>query len=291
MDTLFGSVSNPVTLCPASANRSASGRPTYPQPMIATLSWAPLKNSGFRSIGMSCVALLVILDPCGVKRFAFLGIQLHLWPLWFVTALRSTKQPAGHKADVTKTNKYSRFRANKKIRAFVSVTALLRRVAAQGGTEEDRRAVSVDRGHTRNAARYDDPHYSSAGTCWWRASWPPGHRRRRFAGAGNGLPVTHGPAHGTRHFAFHVVAADWAGGLAGILEAGPGGFEGRYLVRLGDAVWRVRGQSHRSSNAFPQLKGLVRLFPHVVGLVALEKSATRKQASQMGRGERPWLMG
>src|SRR6267142_6507368 len=43
--------------------------------MIATLSWAPLKNSGFRSIGMSFVALLVVIDPhpIGVKRSVFFG--------------------------------------------------------------------------------------------------------------------------------------------------------------------------------------------------------------------------
>src|SRR5260370_7380899 len=74
--TLRGSVSNPVTLCPASAKRSASGKPTYPQPMIATLSCAPLKNSGFRSSGMSSVALLFISDSdqVGVKGFTFSGI-------------------------------------------------------------------------------------------------------------------------------------------------------------------------------------------------------------------------
>src|SRR6266446_6525816 len=59
--TLLGSVSNPVTLCPASAKRSASGKPTYPQPMIATLSCAPLKNSGFRSMAICYFLLLVIL--------------------------------------------------------------------------------------------------------------------------------------------------------------------------------------------------------------------------------------
>src|SRR5215813_5131447 len=52
MLTLAGSVSNPVTLWPASANRKASGKPTYPQPMMPTLSCAPLKNSGFRSTGI-----------------------------------------------------------------------------------------------------------------------------------------------------------------------------------------------------------------------------------------------
>src|SRR2546422_26501 len=61
MVTFLGSVSNPVTLCPASAKRSASGKPTYPQPMIATLSCAPLKNSGFRSMAICYFLLLVIL--------------------------------------------------------------------------------------------------------------------------------------------------------------------------------------------------------------------------------------
>src|ERR1700689_424989 len=58
MDTFLGSVSNPVTLWPASAKRRPKGRPTYPHPMMPTLSWVPLKNSGFRSIAMSCVELL-----------------------------------------------------------------------------------------------------------------------------------------------------------------------------------------------------------------------------------------
>ena len=50
--TFAGSVSNPVTRCPASANRKPSGSPTYPQPIIPTRSCAPLKNSGLRSVGI-----------------------------------------------------------------------------------------------------------------------------------------------------------------------------------------------------------------------------------------------
>src|ERR1700680_295891 len=85
MFTLFGSVSNPVTLCPASAKRSSSGKPPYPHPIMATFSWAPLKNSGFRSIGMSRVVLL-----------NYVGI----------TAPRSRKEP----------NQYSRSRRAQEIR-------------------------------------------------------------------------------------------------------------------------------------------------------------------------------
>jgi hypothetical protein len=44
---------------------------------MATLSWAPLKNSGFRSVGMTSVALLVVfnLDSVEVSSFAFSGIH------------------------------------------------------------------------------------------------------------------------------------------------------------------------------------------------------------------------
>src|SRR6267143_3915163 len=111
IDTLCGSVSNPVTLCPASAKRSASGSPTYPQPIIPTLSWAPLKNSGFRSIGMGSVALLFI---CGCKTPGRnQGIRV-----FGDTVMRATLPPAGHRADVQQTIKYSRFGANKKRGTF-----------------------------------------------------------------------------------------------------------------------------------------------------------------------------
>src|ERR1700726_2045287 len=53
--TFAGSVSNPVTRCPASANRKPKGSPTYPQPIIPTRSCAPLKYSGLRSVGIDVV--------------------------------------------------------------------------------------------------------------------------------------------------------------------------------------------------------------------------------------------
>src|SRR2546430_16188096 len=89
--------------------------------MIPTLSWAPLKNSGFRSMGMSSVALLFVHDPgsARIKGFAFFGDA----------AMRAgTLPPAGHRADVTKTTKYSRFRANKKSRAFLVLPLIQRRL-------------------------------------------------------------------------------------------------------------------------------------------------------------------
>jgi hypothetical protein len=75
-----------------------------------------------------------MIDPrlAGIKGFAFFGD----------TVLRAgTLPPAVHRADVTKTSKYSRFRANKKIGTFSSVTACSTRVAARGGREENRTAA------------------------------------------------------------------------------------------------------------------------------------------------------
>jgi hypothetical protein len=68
-------------------------------------------------MGMSSVALLFMYDPdlAGIKGFAFFGD----------TAMRAgTLPPAGHKADVIKTTKYSRFRANKKRGAHFEASQL-----------------------------------------------------------------------------------------------------------------------------------------------------------------------
>src|SRR6202022_1559060 len=110
--TLLGSVSNPVTLCPASAKRSASGKPTYPHPMMATLSWAPLKNSGFRSIGMSCLTLLKLFrDTQAAKPYVKSRINIAGFPAtakrqvrWFCKSgpLRlpsKTEQDSNHAPD------------------------------------------------------------------------------------------------------------------------------------------------------------------------------------------------
>src|SRR5437867_1926599 len=103
--------------------------------MMATFSWAPLKNSGFRSIGMSCAALLVVIDshirPESTAQY-FRGSSVICDPK------RSNSLPAGHTADVTETSKYSRFQANKKTCAFACVTAYSREVAVSSGTVENR---------------------------------------------------------------------------------------------------------------------------------------------------------
>src|SRR5713226_1415939 len=109
MFTLLGSVSNPVTRCPASAKRNANGRPTYPQPIMATFSCAPLKNSGLRSIGMSCVALL------------------HYWG-----------NAQARCADGAKTRKYSRVIAQCKKRRATIATLCFPDVAEQRKTRQDR---------------------------------------------------------------------------------------------------------------------------------------------------------
>src|SRR5690242_4652822 len=54
-----------------------------------------------------------------------------------------TLPPAGHRAEETKTTKYSRFRANKKSRAFPGVTAYSTQVAAERRRVEDGRAASA----------------------------------------------------------------------------------------------------------------------------------------------------
>src|SRR5260370_1499683 len=98
--------------------------------MITILSWATLKNSGFGSIGISSVALLLMSDRGAVKGSRFRGNR----------AAGDRTAASRPQSDVTKTSKYSRFRANKKSHAFSSVTACSREVAADGRTEENRGA-------------------------------------------------------------------------------------------------------------------------------------------------------
>src|SRR5262249_59000848 len=103
----------------------------------ATLSGAPLKNSGFLSIRMCTVALLVAFDHAlSGQEFAFSGIERQLW-LRYPGPWRGNA--VFHKADVIKTSKYSRFRANKKTHALRIVTAYAREVAANRGTKENKK--------------------------------------------------------------------------------------------------------------------------------------------------------
>src|SRR6267142_3496431 len=207
--------------------------------MIATLSWAPLKNSGFRSIGMSFVALLVVIDPhpIGVKRSVFFGD-----PASSVTP-RSNRLPAAtelprHRpvniAGSVQTKKHARIR----IRVIRPDRERLLRKAGQAKIESLVIPIAVT---PAKRFEYDDYCHSFAGTSGGRAGRPAGHRRRGCAGASNGLPAAHGSAHCARHFAFCSIATHRSGGVAGILEAGPSGLEGWYFVRVGDAAWRLRG--------------------------------------------------
>src|SRR6266478_3492366 len=101
--------------------------------MIPTLSWPPLKNSGFRSMGMSSVAFLFMSDRSAVKGFTFMGIPRRL-------RRRPGQGQQSRSSDVKETSKYNRFRTNKKRRAFLGVTACSREVAAEARRGENSRA-------------------------------------------------------------------------------------------------------------------------------------------------------
>src|SRR2546429_215482 len=108
---------------------------------------------------------------------------------------------------------------------------------------------------------HHDLHDSSAGTWRWCAGGPLGHRGWRRLGAGYGLSAAHGPAPGARHFAFHLVAANWSRRPARILEAGPGGLESRDFMRGGNASRRLCGEPDRPPHAIPEPARIVRLLP------------------------------
>src|SRR5260370_905652 len=134
---------------------------------------------------------------------------------------------------------------------------------------------------------YHDIHNPLAGTWRWCAGGPAGHRGWRRSGAGHGLPATYGPAHGTRHFAFHPLAAHWTRSLARVLEARPGGLECWNSVRVGNVIWRLCRELNRCSHAIPQPERIVRLLPNAGGFSALEKSAAGGAGRRPRRGVRP----
>src|SRR5712692_6228625 len=80
--------------------------------MIPTFSCAPLKNSGFRSIGMSSVALLILSnsEPAGVKRFTFSGILSCDRPHNRQQATGPTRQRQVNIAGSPQTKKAAHFR-------------------------------------------------------------------------------------------------------------------------------------------------------------------------------------
>src|SRR6266852_1417639 len=76
--------------------------------MMPTFNCAPLKNSGFRSIGMCSVALLFFLSdfgPAGAKGFAFLGILSCDRPHNLQQATGPTRQRHVNIAGSTQTKK------------------------------------------------------------------------------------------------------------------------------------------------------------------------------------------
>src|SRR2546423_185165 len=116
-----------------------------------------------------------------------------------------------------------------------------------------------------------DTHDCSAGSWRWCAGGPLGYRGWRRSGAGPGLSAPHGPAPSAGHFAFYLVASNWTGSLAGILEAGPGGFACRNFVRAGNATRRLRGESDSPPHAIPELERIVRLLPGAGGIATVEE--------------------
>src|SRR5271170_4567286 len=122
--------------------------------MIPTLSWAPLKNSGLRSMGMRCVALLIIF---GNVAFTAAG------PL-----------PVCGSDDEIKSHKYSRFEANRKSRV-----ARCYGLFTGGGRERACTATKAIHwrqlrlGCTRRQTGYDS-HCSFARTSGGRVGGPAG---------------------------------------------------------------------------------------------------------------------
>src|SRR6266403_1541695 len=233
--------------------------------MIATLSWAPLKNSGLRSSGMSSVALLFISDPAWPepRDSRFRGCRV-------AGCCRAASRPP---ADMTKTCKYSRFRANKKRPAFSSVADLDRRLPPEPG-ERKMEKLDANCWAIRPAcSACHDIHHPSARTLRWCAGRSPGHRRRRRSRAGDGLFAAYGSAPGPRHFTFHSVAAHRTRSFARILEAGPSGLACRDSVRSWNAIRRLCGELDRATHAIPELERIVRLLPNIVWISALEKGA------------------
>src|SRR2546423_2355963 len=134
---------------------------------------------------------------------------------------------------------------------------------------------------------HHDTHECSAGSWRWCAGGPLGYRGWRRSGAGPGLSAPHGPAPSAGHFAFYLVASNWTGSLAGILEAGPGGFACRNFVRAGNATRRLRGESDSPPHAIPELERIVRLLPGAGGIATVGEGAAGRGCRGPGRGWGP----
>src|SRR5260370_32703230 len=112
--------------------------------MIRTLSWAPLKNSGFRSIGISSVALLLMSDRGAVKGSRFRGNRV-------AGDRTAASRP---QSDVTKTSKYSRFRANKKRTGLFQCYLLFKRgLPWKAGRRKIEELDPLHRGETHETVR------------------------------------------------------------------------------------------------------------------------------------------
>src|SRR5437016_3782439 len=114
--------------------------------MIPTFSWAPLKNSGFRSIGMSSVALLFPSDRSAVEG-------IHVYGDTTPSATPTRSGPASHRTDVKETSKYSRFRTNKKRRAFRLLPLVQGRLPQEAGGRKIEELASNCRNDTHRAVR------------------------------------------------------------------------------------------------------------------------------------------
>src|SRR5436309_13944510 len=123
------------------------------------------------------------------------------------------------------------------------------------------------------APDHHDSNHSPAGTRCGCAGGPFGHRRWRGARACDGVPAGYGPTHGARYFAFYLAAAHWPGGPARVLEAGPGGFEGRNSVRAWNAFWGVRRKPGGAAHAFAESERAIWVLFGAVGDSVVEKSA------------------
>src|SRR2546430_5155287 len=135
---------------------------------------------------------------------------------------------------------------------------------------------------------HHDIYDSSAGPWRWCAGGPLGYRGWRRSGAGPGLSAPHGPAPSAGHFAFYLVASHWTGSLAGILEAGPGGFACWNFVRVGNATRRLRGEFNSPPHAIPELERIVRLLPGAGGIGAVGGSAAGRVCRWPRTGAGPW---
>src|ERR1700751_3508353 len=119
---------------------------------------------------------------------------------------------------------------------------------------------------------------AGAGSFGWNFGGAAGNRRRYRAGAGDDLPLAHGPASGAGNFVIHLVASDWAGRAPGILESRERGFARRNFMRGRNDSGRLRGQQIRRANVHAKAERIVwRIFDFVGGAAVEQGEASSRR--------------